>query len=162
MIVSCMFHLCYIHVVHCFTHFPPVLQDNSIHCVSDALTVSMHTAKWTAMQINSSLLTDRHFNNYCPPRWLYFLFYIAHKMTRSQVHVYTQQQLIDWPHNINNGNLSLSPFALLQVANEIWVCEKQGIHTWPGDIQSYKDRLRKKVSKWHNHSSVTEIMYYTS
>ena len=32
---------------------------------------------------------------------------LAHKMMRSQVHVYTQQQLI------NNGNLSLSPFALL-------------------------------------------------
>ena len=26
-----------------------------------------------------------------------------------------------------------------QVANEFWVCEKQTVRRWEGDIQSYKD-----------------------
>jgi len=34
-----------------------------------------------------------------------------------------------------------------QVAKEIWVCEDKGIHTWKGDIQSYKNELRKRVDK---------------
>ena len=34
-----------------------------------------------------------------------------------------------------------------KVAKEIWVCENQGIHPWPGTIQDYKEELRKKVMK---------------
>ncbi|CAF1415374.1 unnamed protein product, partial [Didymodactylos carnosus] len=32
-----------------------------------------------------------------------------------------------------------------QVADKIWVCEKQVVTEWPGDIMSYKDYLRQKV-----------------
>jgi ATP-binding cassette subfamily F protein 2 len=34
-----------------------------------------------------------------------------------------------------------------QVAQEIWVCEKQGIHPWKGDILDYKAQLKKKINK---------------
>ncbi|CAI8033118.1 ATP-binding cassette sub-family F member 2 [Geodia barretti] len=34
-----------------------------------------------------------------------------------------------------------------QVAREIWVCEKQGIHPWKGDILDYKAKLKKKIDK---------------
>lgn len=34
-----------------------------------------------------------------------------------------------------------------QVAEEIWVCEKQTITKWSGTIESYKEHLRKKVLK---------------
>lgn len=36
---------------------------------------------------------------------------------------------------------------IMQVAKEIWVCENQGVHPWPGDIFSYKKTLKKKVEK---------------
>jgi ATP-binding cassette subfamily F protein 2 len=34
-----------------------------------------------------------------------------------------------------------------QVTDEIWVCDKQVIHKWDGDIFSYKEFLRKKIDK---------------
>ena len=34
-----------------------------------------------------------------------------------------------------------------QVANELWVCEKQKVRRWEGDIQSYKDTQRARVLK---------------
>jgi ATP-binding cassette subfamily F protein 2 len=34
-----------------------------------------------------------------------------------------------------------------QVAKEIWVCDKKTISKWPGDIQSYKNHLKKQVMK---------------
>ncbi|XP_031573996.1 ATP-binding cassette sub-family F member 2-like [Actinia tenebrosa] len=34
-----------------------------------------------------------------------------------------------------------------QVAEEIWVCEKQTITPWKGDIISYKEELKKRVDK---------------
>ncbi|CAG0881227.1 unnamed protein product [Cyprideis torosa] len=34
-----------------------------------------------------------------------------------------------------------------QVAEEIWICEKQRVTKWEGDIQAYKEHLRKKVMK---------------
>lgn len=43
-----------------------------------------------------------------------------------------------WP-----GSLSLG-FAV-QVAQEIWVCEKQTITKWPGDILAYKEHLKSKL-----------------
>lgn len=36
-----------------------------------------------------------------------------------------------------------------QVAKEIWICEKKKITPWKGDILSYKEELKKKVSKKH-------------
>jgi len=33
------------------------------------------------------------------------------------------------------------------VAKEIWVCEKGTTTKWNGNIQSYKEHLRKKVMK---------------
>ena len=49
-----------------------------------------------------------------------------------------QFQLLFFPPNVS------SP----QVAKEIWVCQKQGVHPWPGDIQSYKAALKKKAMKY--------------
>lgn len=34
-----------------------------------------------------------------------------------------------------------------QVAKEIWVCEKRGVHPWKGDIHQYKTALKKEVRK---------------
>merc|ERR1711972_783089 len=34
-----------------------------------------------------------------------------------------------------------------QVAKEIWICEKQAVTKWEGDIVSYKDHLKSKVMK---------------
>ena len=41
--------------------------------------------------------------------------------------------------------LSLLIVMCFKVAKEIWVCEGKGIHKWAGDIQSYKEELKKKV-----------------
>ena len=39
-------------------------------------------------------------------------------------------------------------FRLLeQVAEEIWVCDEKKITPWKGDIQSYKEKLRKDMAK---------------
>jgi len=37
-----------------------------------------------------------------------------------------------------------------QVAEEIWICEKQTVTKWEGDILSYKDHLKTKVMKESN------------
>nr|QNH67898.1 ATP-binding cassette transporter subfamily F member 2 [Brachionus rotundiformis] len=37
-----------------------------------------------------------------------------------------------------------------QVAEEIWICDKQTITKWNGDIISYKEFLRKKIEKEQN------------
>jgi len=37
-----------------------------------------------------------------------------------------------------------------QVADEIWICEKQTVTKWEGDIISYKDHLKAKVMKESN------------
>ncbi|EFO91067.1 hypothetical protein CRE_31461 [Caenorhabditis remanei] len=34
-----------------------------------------------------------------------------------------------------------------QVAEEVWVCDNQGIQKWDGDIFSFKDHLRKQIDK---------------
>lgn len=36
---------------------------------------------------------------------------------------------------------------ITQVAKEIWVCEKQTITPWKGDIMDYKEHLKKKMAK---------------
>lgn len=37
-----------------------------------------------------------------------------------------------------------------QVADQIWICEKQTVTKWDGDISSYKDQLKAKVMKQNN------------
>jgi len=37
-----------------------------------------------------------------------------------------------------------------QVADEIWICEKQTVTKWDGDISSYKEQLKAKVMKQNN------------
>jgi ATP-binding cassette, subfamily F, member 2 len=34
-----------------------------------------------------------------------------------------------------------------QVAEEIWVCEKEKVTKWKGNILDYKDHLKKKIVK---------------
>ena len=36
---------------------------------------------------------------------------------------------------------------IIQVAEEIWVCENQAVTKWEGDILSYKTTLKKKIMK---------------
>jgi len=52
-------------------------------------------------------------------------------------------------NNFNGGLVLVShDFRLIgQVAKEIWVCDKKTISKWPGDIQSYKNHLKKQVMK---------------
>ena len=35
----------------------------------------------------------------------------------------------------------------LQVAEKIWICEKEKVTEWEGDIIAYKDHLKRKVMK---------------
>ena len=37
--------------------------------------------------------------------------------------------------------------SVLQVADTIWICEKETVTKWEGDIISYKDHLKAKVMK---------------
>ena len=43
--------------------------------------------------------------------------------------------------------LNCGSFLFLQVAKEIWICEHRKITPWKGDILSYKQELKKKVTK---------------
>merc|ERR1719204_2608221 len=43
-----------------------------------------------------------------------------------------------------------------QVAKEIWICEKQTVTKWKGDIVSYKDHLKAKVMKESNKDAATK------
>ena len=36
---------------------------------------------------------------------------------------------------------------LFQVAETIWICEKQTVNKWDGNILSYKEHLKAKVMK---------------
>ncbi|XP_003383128.1 PREDICTED: ATP-binding cassette sub-family F member 2 [Amphimedon queenslandica] len=59
----------------------------------------------------------------------------------------TIDALADAVNEFEGGMVLVShDFRLIsQVAKEIWVCESKGIHKWAGDIQSYKEELKKKV-----------------
>ena len=35
----------------------------------------------------------------------------------------------------------------MQVADKIWICEKETVTEWQGDIAAYKDHLKGKVMK---------------
>ena len=41
-------------------------------------------------------------------------------------------------------------FFFLQVADQIWICEKQTVTKWERDIIAYKDHLKAKVMKEAN------------
>ena len=41
-------------------------------------------------------------------------------------------------------------FFYLQVADQIWICEKQTVTKWERDIIAYKDHLKAKVMKEAN------------
>eukprot|EP00088_Acartia_fossae_P011444 TRINITY_DN15815_c0_g1_i1.p1 TRINITY_DN15815_c0_g1~~TRINITY_DN15815_c0_g1_i1.p1 ORF type:complete len:300 (+),score=86.32 TRINITY_DN15815_c0_g1_i1:104-901(+) len=43
-----------------------------------------------------------------------------------------------------------------QVADQIWICEKQTVTKWEGDIISYKDHLKAKVMKENNKDAKTK------
>jgi len=59
----------------------------------------------------------------------------------------TIDALADAIKNFEGGIVLVShDFRLInQVAKEIWVCENRTITKWPGDIQSYKQLLRKRM-----------------
>ena len=44
---------------------------------------------------------------------------------------------------VYNNNFPIT----LQVADKIWICEKEKVTEWEGDIGAYKDHLKRKVMK---------------
>lgn len=61
----------------------------------------------------------------------------------------TIDALADALNNFGGGIILVShDFRLInQVAQEIWICEKQTITKWTGDILSYKSHLKKQIAK---------------
>jgi len=61
----------------------------------------------------------------------------------------TIDALADAINNFNGGMVLVShDFRLInQVAKEIWICEHRGVRKWPGNIQDYKEALRKKIQQ---------------
>lgn len=64
----------------------------------------------------------------------------------------TIDALADAINNFEGGVILVShDFRLIdQVADQIWICEKQKVTKWEGDILSYKDHLKSKVMKESN------------
>jgi ATP-binding cassette subfamily F protein 2 len=46
-----------------------------------------------------------------------------------------------------------------QVAEEIWICEKETVTKWDGDILSYKNHLKGKVMKASNKDAKSEHFF---
>merc|ERR1712088_158127 len=61
----------------------------------------------------------------------------------------TIDALADAINNFEGGVVLVShDFRLIdQVADTIWICEKQTVNKWDGDILSYKEHLKTKVMK---------------
>merc|ERR1712218_364850 len=61
----------------------------------------------------------------------------------------TIDALADAINNFEGGLVLVShDFRLInQVAEKIWICEKEKVTEWNGDIMAYKDHLKKKVMK---------------
>ncbi|EDO37542.1 predicted protein [Nematostella vectensis] len=61
----------------------------------------------------------------------------------------TIDALADAINDFDGGMILVShDFRLInQVAKEIWVCERQTVTPWKGDILSYKEELRRKIAK---------------
>lgn len=64
----------------------------------------------------------------------------------------TIDALADAINNYEGGVVLVShDFRLIdQVADQIWICEKETVTKWEGDILSYKDHLKAKVMKQSN------------
>merc|ERR1712045_650936 len=64
----------------------------------------------------------------------------------------TIDALADAINGFDGGVILVShDFRLIdQVAEQIWICEKQTVKKWDGDIISYKDHLKAKVMKQNN------------
>merc|ERR1712200_100622 len=64
----------------------------------------------------------------------------------------TIDALADAINGFDGGVILVShDFRLIdQVAEQIWICEKQTVKKWDGDIISYKDHLKAKVMKQSN------------
>merc|ERR1712042_194952 len=64
----------------------------------------------------------------------------------------TIDALADAINNFDGGVVLVShDFRLIdQVADTIWICEKETVTKWEGDIISYKDHLKAKVMKETN------------
>jgi ATP-binding cassette subfamily F protein 2 len=64
----------------------------------------------------------------------------------------TIDALADAINNFEGGVVLVShDFRLIdQVAEEIWICEKETCTKWTGGIVDYKDSLKKKVMKASN------------
>merc|ERR1711878_224084 len=64
----------------------------------------------------------------------------------------TIDALADAINGFDGGVILVShDFRLIdQVADQIWICEKQTVTKWDGDIISYKDHLKAKVMKQSN------------
>ncbi|XP_070566037.1 ATP-binding cassette sub-family F member 2-like [Ptychodera flava] len=61
----------------------------------------------------------------------------------------TIDSLAEAINNFEGGLVLVShDFRLIgQVAEEIWVCERQKVSKWKGDIMAYKDQLRERIIK---------------
>ncbi|XP_068715392.1 ATP-binding cassette sub-family F member 2-like [Montipora capricornis] len=61
----------------------------------------------------------------------------------------TIDALADAINDFEGGMMLVShDFRLInQVAKEIWICEKQTVTPWKGDILSYKEELKKKIAR---------------
>merc|ERR1712149_160675 len=61
----------------------------------------------------------------------------------------TIDALADAINNFEGGLVLVShDFRLInQVADKIWICEKETVTEWNGDIGAYKDHLKAKVMK---------------
>merc|ERR1712226_1802664 len=71
----------------------------------------------------------------------------------------TIDALADAINNFEGGLVLVShDFRLInQVAEKIWICEKEKVTEWNGDIMAYKDHLKKKVLKEiNNQAKATE------
>merc|ERR1719175_179176 len=70
----------------------------------------------------------------------------------------TIDALADAINNFDGGVVLAShDFRLIdQVAEQIWICEKQTVTKWEGDIVSYKDHLKSKVMKKSNKDAATK------
>ncbi|MBZ3884217.1 ATP-binding cassette sub-family F member 2 [Sciurus carolinensis] len=66
----------------------------------------------------------------------------------------TLDALADAINEFEGGMMLVShDFRLIQqIAQEIWVCEKQTITKWPGDILAYKEHLKSKLVDEEPHS----------
>ena len=52
------------------------------------------------------------------------------------------------------------PLTPRQVAQEIWICEKEKVTKWDGDILGYKNHLKNKVMREANKDAKSKFFLY--